>query len=291
VPVPTLVLLHGQPDSSASFWSLRRELRVRLDPGIRIVAPDRPGYGANPLPGTDYRGNVDWLGRWLGAIDAGPTVLVGHSWAGGIGILGAAGRAAANAPGDVPGDIPSGLASMAGLALVASIGPYCLLPIDSLLGAPLLGNIIAFGMLQLAGPLLRRSASSTIGTHLADRDLPYAKASGFAMAYRPLWRTFLDEQRALIRELDGISAALPAIDVPTLVVDGTQDKMIPSRTPSELTRRIPGARRVRLTGAHDLQLRQPVELAEHVASFATPLFAGVAGAEPLPAGEVGNVGR
>jgi pimeloyl-ACP methyl ester carboxylesterase len=65
VSVPTVVLLHGQPDSSASFWSLTRELRPRLPSGVRVVAPDRPGYGANPLPAPDYAGPVRWLRRWL----------------------------------------------------------------------------------------------------------------------------------------------------------------------------------------------------------------------------------
>jgi pimeloyl-ACP methyl ester carboxylesterase len=256
VPVPTIALLHGQPDSSASFWPLRRELAQRLDPGVRIVAPDRPGYGANPLPATDYRGNVAWLRRWLQAIDAGPTVLVAHSWAGGIAALAACGPQS----------------EITGLALVSSIGPFCLLPIDSVLGAPLLGNVIAFTVLQLGGPIVRRSAAATIGAQLAEVDLPYAKASGFAMQFRPLWRTFLSEQRALIRELDEITAALPSIRVPTLVVDGTEDQLIPNRTPLELVRRIPNAARVRIEGAHDLQLKQSAELAGHLASFATPLL-------------------
>jgi pimeloyl-ACP methyl ester carboxylesterase len=258
VPVPTVVLLHGQPDSSASFWSLRRQLRSRLDPAIRITAPDRPGYGANPRPVSDFRGNVDWLKSWLRSIDAGPTVVVGHSWAGGIGVLAGA-------------SVPSVLA---GLVLVSSIGPYCLLPIDSVLGAPLIGEIIAFTTLRLGGPLIRHSAATTIRAHLLPADVPYAKASGFAMAHRPLWRTFLQEQRTLIRDLDDISAALPSVGVATLVVDGTDDQLIPGRTPTELSRQIPGARRVRIAGAHDLQLKQPAELAGHIADFVTPLLTG-----------------
>ncbi|MDQ2959181.1 MAG: alpha/beta fold hydrolase, partial [Actinomycetota bacterium] len=81
MPTPTIVLLHGQPDSSASFWALRRALRQLLPAGTRVLAPDRPGYGANPAPATDYAGNVRWLRGWLDQIEAGPTVLLGHSWA------------------------------------------------------------------------------------------------------------------------------------------------------------------------------------------------------------------
>lgn len=50
VPTPTIVLPHGQPGSSATLWPLRRELLPRLPDGVRVLAPDRPGYGADPLP-------------------------------------------------------------------------------------------------------------------------------------------------------------------------------------------------------------------------------------------------
>lgn len=264
VSVPTIVLLHGQPDSSASFWALRQELGKLLPAGIRVLAPDRPGYGANPLPATDYAGNVRWLQGWLHRVQAGPAVLVGHSWAGGVAVLAAAGSGSGQAAAPAEG--------LVGLVLLASVGPRCLIPIDPLLGAPLLGEVIAYTSLRLGRPLLQRRAASVITRAQPDADRPYARSSGLAMRHRPLWRSFLTEQRALLRELPSINQALTRITVPTQVIHGCDDGVIPARTPKELASAISGAQVFEIAGGHDLQLRQPTEVAGLVAGFASTLL-------------------
>jgi pimeloyl-ACP methyl ester carboxylesterase len=256
MPSPTIVLLHGQPDTSASFLGLRAALLDRL-PAVRVLAPDRPGYGANPRPAHDFEGNVDWLLDWLRRADAGPIVLLGHSWAGGL-----AAMAATEAP-----------ERIVGLVLLASIGPSCLLGIDRVLAAPAIGGLIAWTTLQLGKPVISRRARRLIAERQDAADLPYARASGLAMRRRPMWRSFLVEQRALIRELPRIERALPAIRQPTAIISGDRDPMIPAATPIELQRRIGGATSHRIVGGHDLQLRQPETVAELVATFARPLLA------------------
>jgi pimeloyl-ACP methyl ester carboxylesterase len=276
VPSPTIVLLHGQPDSSASFWALRRALTQRL-PGVRVLAPDRPGYGANPAPATDYAGNVEWLRHWLADLPAGPTVLVGHSWAGGVALLAAADQPGSAADRSVSAADPDPSADpppLAGLVLLASIGPSCLLPIDRVLAAPVLGEAIAFATLRLGRPWVARRARSLIIGGLADIDHPFALASGLAMRSRPVWRSFLTEQRALLRELPVITDALSRIGVPTQLINGRADQLIPGRTAQALRAGIPHATGEQIDGGHDLQLRQPVRVAELVADFVQPLLAG-----------------
>lgn len=250
------MLLHGQPDSSASFLGLRAELRQRL-PEVRVLVPDRPGYGANPLPARDFAGNVGWLLDWLAGADAGPTVLLGHSWAGGLVTL-----AAVQAPERV-----------AGLVLLASIGPASLLGLDWVLAAPMIGGLIAWSTLQLGKPVVGRRAGRVIVGRQQAADRPYARVSGLAMRRRPVWRSFLIEQRALIRDLPGIERSLPAIRQPTAIISGHRDQLIPAATPAELQRRIAGAVSHRIAGGHDLQLRQPGAVAALVATFAAPLLA------------------
>jgi pimeloyl-ACP methyl ester carboxylesterase len=254
VPTPTIVLLHGQPGSSASFWPLRRELLLQLPAGVRVLAPDRPGYGANPLPATGYQGNVRWLQDWLAHVQAGPTALVGHSWAGGVAAL-----AAARQP-----------SSVAALVLLASIGPECLFKHDRVLAAPVLGELSAYGALRLGRPLVRWSARSALIDALAEADLPHGRSSSAAMRQRPIWRSFLTEQRALIKELADLNAALPSITAPTAVINGDQDSVIPSGTPIALLDSIRHADGHRIEGAgHDLPVRRPAEVARLIAGLVT----------------------
>ena len=281
------MLLHGQPDSSASFWALRRELRRRLPAGVQVWAPDRPGYGANPAPATDFAGNVRWLRRWLSELQPGPTVLLGHSWAGGVAALAAADpyfavqapqpRPAQHQPPEPepePEPQPNQLAApLAGLVLLASVGPGCLLRIDPMLAAPVLGDLIAFGTLRIGRAWFTRRVRALIVDRQSPPDRPYALASGMAMRARPVWRSFLTEQRALIRELPDITGALGRITAPAQVISGRQDQLIPVRTPRALRAAIPHASGHEVDGGHDLQLRRPAEVAELVAGFAAPLLA------------------
>jgi pimeloyl-ACP methyl ester carboxylesterase len=252
---PTIVMLHGQPDSSASFWGLRRALQAAL-PGVRVLAPDRPGYGANVLSARDYAGNVRWLFELLQEAGAGPTLLLGHSWAGGVATLAAAQRPEA----------------VDALVLLSSVGPSCLQWIDPVLGAPLLGELIAWSTLQLGKPLISKRAQTLIIQRQSEQDRPFALASGLAMRHRPVWRSFLAEQRALLRDLPAIEASLADIGQPTLVLSGQQDQFIPAATPTALEARISHAVGHRIDGGHDLQLRQPAAVAELVTNFAADLL-------------------
>lgn len=261
VPSPTVVLLHGQPDSSASFWALRAELRRRLDPSIRIAAPDRPGYGVNRLPATDYPGNVRWLNDWLTRFDAGPVVVVGHSWAGGVGILAAS---------DPP---VSGSTTWAGLVLLASIGPASLLPIDTVLAAPVLGETLSFLTFRLARAAIARRSAALLVRATPEAELPYARASGAAMRLRPFWRSFLLEQRALVAQLPLITDALPRLSLPVSVISGRRDTVVPVQTGVALHRLVPGSTRHELDGGHDLPVRQPAAVAGLIADLAVEAFA------------------
>jgi pimeloyl-ACP methyl ester carboxylesterase len=199
---------------------------------------------------------VTWLHGWLRKVDAGPVVLVGHSWAGGVAALASI--------------VDGGL--IAGLVLLASIGPSCLLRIDRVLGAPVVGDAIAYSTLHIARPLLGRKARQTMMSKLIPADRPYAAASGMAMRHRPVWRSFLTEQRALLRDLQSVNGVLPRITVPTQVIAPTDDTTIPRATYDALVASIPRSFRVDITGGHDLQLKQPADVAAAVSEFARPLL-------------------
>lgn len=247
------MLLHGQPDTSATWAALRprlaRALLVRdraagLPGGVRLVVPDRPGYGVNPAPATDYPGNAEALRALLDRAGHQHAVLVGHSWAGGVALL-----TAARYPDRV-----------AGVALLASVGPRCLHARDRPLAWPVAGEIAAYAGLGLTGPLLGRAARRLVEKRVPVAERAHVRMEWAATRYRPaglpIWRAFLTEQRALVRQLPLLDAALPQVRVPVVVLAGTADHAIPARTPRLLADRLPDAElRTVDGGGHDLHVR------------------------------------
>jgi pimeloyl-ACP methyl ester carboxylesterase len=248
MPADAVVLLHGQPDTRAVWLPVRRRLV-----GVRVFAPDRPGYGTNPRPPTDLPGNVDWLLALLDRARIGRAVLAGHSWAGGVALL-----AAARHPDRVHG-----------LALVASVGPGGLHAYDHVLAWPGAGELAAFAGLRLARPVQAYRARRLAARRLPSDDRAIADMEIAAQFHRPVWRSFLVEQRALVRQLPLLSGALGAVRAPTVVLAGTRDSVIPRRGPELLAAQVPGATLRRVDGAgHDLPLQKPDEVAETIRGLA-----------------------
>ena len=65
---PILLAMHGQP-----VWSYlySRMIPYLTDAGIRVIAPDLPGYGKSDKPASredySYQRQVDWMTDWLNA--------------------------------------------------------------------------------------------------------------------------------------------------------------------------------------------------------------------------------
>ena len=84
---PVVLCMHGQP-----VWSYlyRKMIPLLVKEGMRVVAPDLPGYGKSDKPATredySYQGQVDWMGRWLEQNDFSGITFFGQDWGGLIGL-------------------------------------------------------------------------------------------------------------------------------------------------------------------------------------------------------------
>jgi uncharacterized membrane protein YbhN (UPF0104 family) len=261
-----VVLLHGQPGSPAD-WEL---IIGRLPAQLHAVAADRPGYGASRLPAGGFAVNARAVLDDLDSRGVTRAVLVGHSYGGGVAL-----SAASLMPGRV-----------AAVVLLASVGPGCVTSWDRLLAAPGAGQLCALVAWRLT-PWLARARLAGIawrrGRPLGPDEHVNWQVWGHAgHGKRPLWRTFLTEQRALLRELDELEEALPSVRVPVLVLADPRDTIVPFETARRLVRTLPDARLQLVVGAgHHLPRRAPDAVADAiVASLAAAQITDVPIAQP-----------
>ena len=247
-----LVLLHGQPGSPAD-WQL---VTGRLPAQLHAVAADRPGYGSSRLPAGGFAANARAVLDDLDSRGVTRAVLVGHSYGGGVAL-----SAASAAPGRV-----------AAVVLLASVGPGCVTGWDRLLAAPGAGQLCALvawrltpwlARAVLAGTAARRGRPLGPGEHVNWQVWGH---TGYGR--RPLWSTFLTEQRALLRELGELEAALSSVRVPVLVLADPRDAIVPFETARRLVRALPDARLQLVEGAgHHLPRRAPQAVADAIVAF------------------------
>jgi hypothetical protein len=84
----------------------------------------------------------------------------------------------------------------------------------------------------------------------------------------PLWRTFLTEQRALVRELDELVSSVPSVQAPVLVLADPKDTLVPVGTARQLAQALPNARLQLVSGAgHHLPRRAPDVVAHAITAF------------------------
>ncbi len=82
-----VLCMHGQP-----VWSYlyRKMVPYLTAAGLRVIAPDLPGYGKSDKPASrddySYEHQVNWMGQWLEANDFTGITFFGQDWGGLIGL-------------------------------------------------------------------------------------------------------------------------------------------------------------------------------------------------------------
>lgn len=249
-----LVLLHGQPGSPADWQAVID----RLPPQLHAVATDRPGYGASSYPAGGFTANARAVLDDLDARGVQGAVLVGHSWGGGVAL-----RAAAMAPDRVRA-----------VVLLAGVGPGCDTGLDWMLAAPGIGEFSAMLAFRWT-PWMARTWLAWLAWRRG-RPLHPDESASLQVWGQParsgwrLWRTFLVEQRALLRELKDLEAAAESVTVPVLLMADPADHVVPVKTSHRLAELLPDSRLLLVTGAgHHLPRRAPGAVADAISAFLT----------------------
>ncbi len=253
-----LVLLHGQPGLGADW----QPVIAALPASVRAIAVDRPGHGSSPLPGGGLEVNAAAVLDVFDKRGIDRAVLVGHSYGGGVAL-----QVAATAPERVEA-----------LILLASVGPDCLNIFDWLLAAPVLGAALSRFAWQWT-PAFARAVLRLMSKRNGQSRHPNWEVWGHARWDNgPLWRTFLAEQKALVREAPSYAGLAASISVPALVVTDPRDQMVPFKTALALSEVLPDARMHLIERAgHHLPLRAPEAVARQIVAFLETLATEPAG--------------
>lgn len=262
-----VILLHGWPLSSDTFDDLAMAL---ADAGVRAIAYDRRGFGRSgqPWQGYDYDTLADDLSAVLVALDAQKATLLGFSMGGG----------------EVARYLSRhGTARVSQAVLVASVVPYMLKTADNDHGVD---QATFDGMASAI-----RDDRARFWTGF------FADFYGVGLLSQPIsdevltWSAAIAMQASLKATLDCAAAFattdfrpdLPAFTVPTLIVHGTSDKIVPIATSARAAAAaIPGSTLIEYDGApHGLLASHKDRLIADVVTFITGRNARVSIPEPV----------
>jgi pimeloyl-ACP methyl ester carboxylesterase len=272
----TLVFVHGYTLSMASWTFQRRTLAEQLAtanghrPDARLVFYDHRGHGASGR-GRAERATIEQLAADLAAVlDArvprGPVVLVGHSM-GGMTIMGLA----AMHP-ELFGD------RVLGVALISTSSGNLA---DLTFGLPDLLTRVRAAVLPVAAWTMRRIPRFAEGTRRVAADLVSTATRSLSFASTdvdPLLARYVDAMIAgtpvdVIAEfypalagMDHTGALEPLRRIPTLVLTGEQDTMIPKAHSEQIVEHLGGDANATMEflvvpeAGHMVLLEQPAEV-------------------------------
>jgi len=262
---PTIVLVHGFA-ASMHTWSPWIE-RLRRD--FRLIAVDLPGHGLTRTP-EGYRPsmdrNADLIDELTTRLGVGRFVLAGNSMGGAV-----SWNFALRHPERLEGLILVNAAGWPGEA--ASSGPPPL--VFGMLGSPVgRGVIKAFDPRLLAGGALK---AAYVDKHLVDKVLidRYAELA-MAQGRRDVLLSGRSAPEAQITR-----ETFASIRVPTLVMSGAKDRIIPVDDQREIAKAIPGAVYVEYPEAGHVPMEQiPDVSAEDVRRFVNGLSEAAPSQDP-----------
>jgi pimeloyl-ACP methyl ester carboxylesterase len=232
---PDVLLIHGVTDSVLTWHELRAGLG-----SARVHALDLPGHGLSDVPDAALtpREMARWVSAYFDAAGIERAVVVGWSLGGGVSVeLAAMEKARVRA-----------------LVLVAAAAvPIQMVMSLRLLTLPLSGELMP--SIGSRPSLCRRSMRDTYGPGFVPSDAVLERYfRGWEIAERARYI------RGLLRALsfEATCERIPEITVPSWVLHGAQDRLVPVGAGRQLAERLPNARLEVLEGVgHSPHLERP----------------------------------
>jgi non-heme chloroperoxidase len=231
---PVVTFSHGWP-LNADAWD--GQMLFLAQKGFRVVAHDRRGHGrsSQPSSGNDMNGYADDLGAVIEALDLKNVTLVGHSTGGGE-VARYIGR--------------HGTKRVARAVLIAAVPPIMLKSAANPEGLP----IEVFDALRAGVAGDRSQFYKELAVQFYGANRPGAKVSQGVLDQFWLWSMQAGANGAYesvkaFSETD-FTEDLEKIDVPTLVVHGEDDQIVPVKDSAKKSAKlIKGAKEIYYPGA------------------------------------------
>jgi pimeloyl-ACP methyl ester carboxylesterase len=252
-----LVLLHGTPGSRLQFRFMHEPA---LAAGVRLVTPERPGYGgSDPVPGgVTFTGYADDLGQLLDHLGLASVTLGGASGGGGFAVAAAVAHPQrVNRLILISAGLPAPRTALRGMAF----------PVRALL-------FLAVRAPRLAGRLIAAQLTADLDSPIARLARRRMHAGDRRLFDDPAWRArFTEDFREALRQGPGAAvddlgqahrdphgADLAHLVVDTVLVHGSEDVNAPVGIARWVASQVPRARLVELPEAGHLSALEQPEL-------------------------------
>jgi pimeloyl-ACP methyl ester carboxylesterase len=245
-----VVCLHGQPGTAADWY----RVVPLLSNDHRVIAVDRPGYAGDGQPALDWKGNADALLTLFDELGIDDAILVAASWAGGAAI-----ELAAREPKRVRGIVYA--ASVGGRGDVTLFDRLLALRPVTTLGVPL-ANHTSSGIANLL--------SRVSGSRLDEEAARESRLTYEVWRERHAWDAAAIEQRYMVRDDEELRRTVqqPAVQsVPSVVIQGSRDQILPPKAGADLAASLTLARYIPLDAGHMLAYEEPIVIASAVRSL------------------------
>jgi pimeloyl-ACP methyl ester carboxylesterase len=247
-----IVLVHGLP-SCASDWATLPQKLAAL--GHRVIAYDRIGFGYSSRPPATpdrytYASNARDLGKLLDALGIERAILVGWSYGGAV----------------VQTFAEDAAQRVEGLVLVAAVGPAEPEAGDDALGMILnsgAGTAILDWVASVPPLGWRMTHDNLVQAFAREADIPpgWTEYTQTMLALPGTLQSFvLEEQRG-----HGASLHPEVLNIPAVVIQGTDDHLVPRFVGEDLQRRLPQSKLVLVPhGSHMLPVTHADLLAQEI---------------------------
>jgi non-heme chloroperoxidase len=229
---PVVTFSHGWP-LSADQWD--PQMQFLADHGFRCIAHDRRGHGSSqPSAGNNLDSYADDLAELIEALDLPDVTVVGHSTGGGE-VTRYIGR--------------HGTARVAKAVLISAVPPHLAPTAEDPVGLPKEAfDAIVGGLLADRSEFYRGLAQQFYGANRADSNVSQGVLDEF---WREAMQSGLKSSYECVVSLGqtDFTHDLERFDVPTLLIHGDDDQVVPVNNTERSARIIPNSKDVYYPGA------------------------------------------